>query len=913
MATHIGTIGEFQEGREDWKQYAERLQHFMDANGITDEDRKRAVFLTVIGPKAYKLLASLVAPAKPGEKAYGDLVKVMSEHQNPPPSEIVQRFKFHTRTQGPKETVATYVAELRARGQHCGFGDSLEDMLRDRLVCGVNDERIQRRLLAEREVKLDFKRALELVQSMELAEKNSRELQSRPGARLPPQSRKDVCRVTSPEVSALCYRCGKPNHKPASCRFKSARCHNCGKIGHLQKVCPARKQTGEVAKTPKSGKVRTVQEGIQDSGEHSLVLNQVTSKMGEPIRVEVQLDGRPLSIELDTGAAASLISVKTDDALFPDMPLLVCATTLSTYSGEPLKVVGQREVEVCVDGQKEKLPLVVVEGDGPSLFGRDWLRMIRLDWGAICQVKRRQLMDVLEEYKHVFESGLGTLKGYTAKIVVDPNATPWYSKARSVPYALRHKVEEELTRLQADGIIDPLQFSDWAAPIVPVMKGDGKSVRICGDFKQTVNQASKVDRYPIPKIEDVFAKLAGGKSFTKLDMSQAYQQIQLDEEAQKYVVVNTHQGLFKYKRLPFGVASAPGIFQRVMENLLKGIPGVTVYLDDVLVTGGNEEKHLSALEEVLRRMSEAGLRLRRDKCMFVAASVVYLGHRIDKYGLHPVAEKVQASQEVPTPTNVSELKSYLGLLSYYSRFLPNLSTLLAPLYKLLRHNQPWKWTSAREKAFRESKQLMLKSQLLVHFNPNLEIVLACDASAYGVGAVLSHRMPDGQEKPVGFVSRTLTDAEKNYSQIEKEGLACVFGVQRFHDYVYGHTFTLQTDHKPLQSLFNEQKLVPPQASARIQRWALKLAAYQYSIQCRSTTQHANADAMSRLPIPERLEGSSSLPELVLMVQHLQDAPITSRQIAHWTARDPTLSLILRCVQEGWPDKCNETLTPYWSR
>ena len=522
-------------------------------------------------------------------------------------------------------------------------------------------------------------------------------------------------------------------------------------------------------------------------------------------------------------------------------------------------------------------------------------------------------MDVLEEYKHVFESGLGTLKGYTAKIVVDPNAIPRYSKARSVTYALRRKVEEELTRLQADGIIDPLQFSDWAAPIVPVMKGDGKSVRICGDFKQTVNQASKVDRYPIPKIEDLFAKLAGGKSFTKLDMSQAYQQIQLDEESQKYVVINTHQGLFKYKRLPFGVASAPGIFQRVMENLLKGIPGVTVYLDDVLVTGGNEEKHLSALEEVLRRMSEAGLRLRRDKCMFMAPSVVYLGHRIDKYGLHPVAEKVQALQEVPTPTNVSELKSYLGLLSYYSRFLPNLSTLLAPLYKLLRHNQPWKWTSAQEKAFRESKQLMLKSQLLIHFNPNLEIVLACDASAYGVGAVLSHRMPDGQEKPVGFVSRTLTDAEKNYSQIEKEGLACVFGVQHFHDYVYGHTFTLQTDHKPLQSLFNEQKLVPPQASARIQRWALKLAAYQYSIQCRSTTQHANTDAMSRLPIPERLEGPSSPPELVLMVQHLQDAPITSRQIAHWTARDPTLSLILRCVQEGWPDKCNETLTPYWSR
>ena len=190
-------------------------------------------------------------------------------------------------------------------------------------------------------------------------------------------------------------------------------------------------------------------------------------------------------------------------------------------------------------------------------------------------------------------------------------------------------------------------------------------MRICGDFKVTVNKASKLDRYPIPKVEDLFATLSCGTSFTKLDMSQAYQQIRLDDDSKKYVVVNTHKGLFSYSRLPFGVSSAPGIFQRVMECLLKDIPGVVVYLDDILLTGPSVDEHLSTLDKVLQRLEDAGLKLKKSKCVFLAASVTYLGHRIDSQGLHPLEEKVKALQTVPNPKIVTELKSYLGMLSYH--------------------------------------------------------------------------------------------------------------------------------------------------------------------------------------------------------------------------------------------------------
>ena len=218
-------------------------------------------------------------------------------------------------------------------------------------------------------------------------------------------------------------------------------------------------------------------------------------------------------------------------------------------------------VKVKHDEVQEIMPLQVVKGAGTTLLGRDWLQKFRLDWKTIFKLHNQlTLQEVLDSHKQVFSDKLGTLKDYKVKFYLEEQAKPQFLKARPLPLALRERVAEELDRLQTEGIIVPTRFSKWAAPIVPVVKGNG-SIRICGDFKRTINKAAKTEIYPLPRIEELFACLSGGQTFTTLDLSRAYLQLELEEESQELVTINTPKGLYKYTRLPFEVASAPAIFQ----------------------------------------------------------------------------------------------------------------------------------------------------------------------------------------------------------------------------------------------------------------------------------------------------------------------------------------------------------------
>ena len=272
-------------------------------------------------------------------------------------------------------------------------------------------------------------------------------------------------------------------------------------------------------------------------------------------------------------------------------------------------------------------------------------------------------------------------------------------------------------------------------------------------------------------------------SGAKLDLSHVYQQVELGMESQELLVLNTHQELLRYKWLNFGVASAPAIFQRAIEGLFQGAPMTAVLLDDVIVTGKTQVEYQNNLLEVLTRLSDAGLTLKESKCEFNMKEVQYLGYQVSSSGLEPLAERIQPVMDTPAPTCVSKLKSFLGMLTYYNRFLPHGSTVLELLHELLRSGV--EWNTERDRAFKATKEMLEAARVLTHYDPSKPMVLSCDASPCGVGAVLSHISDSGQEMPVAFASHKLNACERRYSQLDKEGLSVVFGVCKFHKYFEG--------------------------------------------------------------------------------------------------------------------------------
>jgi hypothetical protein len=352
-----------------------------------------------------------------------------------------------------------------------------------------------------------------------------------------------------------------------------------------------------------------------------------------PMWVTVQVNGKTCRLLVDTGSPYTLMGEEHFEDQFPGTKLQRSTRRLHVYGGEKLKVLGECLVDVQYQKQQARLPIVVVSSPGesaPHLLGREWLMKLRLDWPTILKTKGmyatsnkrgtqttdERLKQLKAKYADVLAPGLGTVKGVKATLHVKEDARPVFHKARPVPFALRSAVDAELRRMQDEGVIYPVDYSEWATPLVCVPKSDG-TVRLCGDYKVTVNQVLHTDQHPIPTPEEVLAKIAGGQKFSKIDLKCAYQQLVLDDKSQELVTINTSRGLFRYTRLPFGTSSSPAIWQRFIDQVLQGLDSVCVIQDDVLVTGDDDDNHIANLENVLQRFQKFGLRLKPEKCKFL--------------------------------------------------------------------------------------------------------------------------------------------------------------------------------------------------------------------------------------------------------------------------------------------------------
>ena len=461
-----------------------------------------------------------------------------------------------------------------------------------------------------------------------------------------------------------------------------------------------------------------------------------------PLECKVRVEGRPVTMEIDTGAEVSIMAEDVYKQLLPNITLCPSKVILKTYTDHKIPVLGEAQVKVQHGENIQQLKLVVVGGSGPSLLGRNWLRQLRLDWRRIGKIETQttgKLETLLKKHEALFRDELGTVATHEASLHLNSNAVPKFHKPRPVPFAIKDAIGQQLDQLE--------------------------------------------------------------------------------------------------------------------------------------------------------------------KCQFLQPAVEYLGHRVDAEGIHTAEGKKIAILQAPQPQNLQQLRSFLGLLNYYGKFVPNLATLLQPLHRLLRHEVKWKWDTMCTRTFEAAKQALSSSRVLVHYNPKYPLVLAGDASAYGLGAVISHRFPDGTERPIAFASRTLSPAERNYAQLEKEAASLVFGIKKFHQYLYGRRFTLLTDHKPLMAILGPKKGVPSLAAARLQRWAILLSAYTYDMEFKPTAAHGNADGLSRLPLPSELQETEA--DTIFN--------IASVQVRQATRSDPILSKVLEYTKNGWPRQVPKTLEPFHNR
>ncbi|GFW27444.1 hypothetical protein TNCV_162891 [Trichonephila clavipes] len=414
---------------------------------------------------------------------------------------------------------------------------------------------------------------------------------------------------------------------------------------------------------------------------------------------------------------------------------------------------------------------------------------------------------------------------------------------RRLPFAKQEEVGTLLREMQENDIIEP-SSSPWASPIVLVRKKDG-STRFCVDYRK-LNDVTKKDSYPLPRIDDTLDTLSGHKWFSTLDLKSGYWQVEIHPEDREKTAFTSGQGLWQFKVMPFGLCNAPATFERLMETVLKGLTfeACLIYLDDVIIGGRTFEEHLQNIRKVLSKLSDANLKLNPSKCKFFQKEVNYLGHIISAEGVRTDPEKVSAVKNWKRPENLRELRSFLGLCTYYRKFVKWFSNIARPLHKLTESKQKFQWTKECEDSFLQLKEALTSSPILIYPQPDKPFILDTDASNESVGAVLSQEI-DGQERVVAYWSNCLSKPERNYCVTRKELLAIVKAIEHFHHYLYGQKFLLRTDHASLTWLMNFRN-----TEGQVARWIQRLNEYYFDIRHRKGSSHGNADALSRRPCPE---------------------------------------------------------------
>ncbi len=909
---------------ENWRQFRQEFEIFIEAAHGDKEDKTRAyIFLNIAGKEAIEREKTFTYGVLETRESLEVIIRKFSDICVPQTNITLERFRFFTRNQSRGESFQTYYSDLRNKASTCNFDNLHDEMLRDRIVCGIDSDSLRKALLKEHDLTLDKARRICMVN--EISDKGVQELASK----------------VSNEVHALHPRRNKPHtqgatcgyctfsHPPGKCPAYGKKCRSCGKMNHFEAACKAsqRKKGGsEDKKSNEKGTHKGKRRGHQtvhevdeqsDDDDSTLFISSIDVDGIDESPLEayasLSVKGKELRLKVDTGAKCNVLSI----ALFKKIRTNELidrrgTATLVSYGGDSLRTLGKTQMLCRFKNEEKLLTFHVIKQSLKPIIGlKDSvsMKLVSLDRDIhnideLTEDKQKKPLtksDILQTYKSLFDGELGSLPvEYSADL--DPNVTPVIRAPRRIPIAMQEKVKEELEAMVEQEVITPVsEPTDWVSSMVVAKKKNSDKVRICIDPKD-LNNAIKRQHYPMRTVEEITARMPNAKVFTKLDASRGFWQIPLSHDTSLLTTFNTPYGRYRYLRMPFGISSASEVFQKHMDSLFSGQPYEGV-MDDLLVWGETEEQHDKNVIKVLDRAVEIGLKLNPEKFEFKVQQVSYVGHLLTSEGIKPDPEKVRAIEGMPTPDGLPALRRFLGMVTYLSKFIPHLSSLAAPLRELLHKETAWEWTPSCQAATEAVKREISKSTTLKFYNADKPVTLTCDASKSGLGAAVIQ-----DEQPIAYASKSMTKSQMNYAQIEKELLAILFACERFHDYVYGRKVTVETDHQPLTSIFKKPLFAAP---ARLQRMLLRLQQYDIDIVYKKGKDLIVADALSRA----YLEDTSSEEEEfeVLTVLPMTDQRV--EQLMHANATDPVAQQIQSYIRHGWPEYKRDVqadITPYYA-
>ena len=904
---------------DEWPKWKRRFEQFLSASGLDKEDEARQVntLLYSLGDGAEDVLTSTCIPDA-DRKKYGKVIEKFDAHFKVRRNIIFERARFNKRDQREGESVEEYITALYSLIETCEYGALKEELLRDRLVVGIRDSKVSEALQMNAELTLE--KAKKTIRQKEAVREQTQQLQGSDNnnhknvdeVRRPrPQRRRggpthrnrqtlgDQPRGTRGQASHNCSRCGHATHKTGDrCPARSATCHKCGKKGHYLSQCFS-KTTHASAR-------------VVEADQESAFLGSVTEQNQVQWTTTLRIARKNVRFKLDTGAEVTAISEATYRTL-GRIKLYPPKRSLQGPSGQKLTVLGQFTRKISHTKRVSEEVIFVVRGLSNNLLGLPAIQNLRLI-RKIDSTTTTPTSKIHEQFSKVFK-GLGTL-GEAYKIQLKEDAKPFsLYTPRNVPLPLRNLVKAELERMEQLGVISPVdQPTPWCAGMVVVPKRSGM-VRICVDLKP-LNESVLREVYPLPKVDEVLGKLAGAKVFTKLDANSGFWQIPLAEESRHLTTFITPFGRYCFNKLPFGISSAPELFQKRMGKLVEGLEGAVCLIDDVLVFGDDQEQHDARLEKVLKRVESAGVTLNPDKCEFSKSSIKFLGHCIDQQGIRVDPEKTAALCRMEPPKTVSDLRRFMGMVNQMGKFSPNIAQMSKPLRDLLSIKRAWLWGPEQDRAFNALKAELTKPTVLALYDSTAKSKVSADASSFGLGAVLLQKNKECEWKPVAYASRSLTETERNYAQIEKEALAVTWSCEKFSDYVLGCRFEIETDHKPLVPLLSRKHLsdLPP----RVLRFRLRMEKFDYEIHHVPGKYLYTADALSRDPFPES-EPEALQGEVESFVESVTKfcLPATKERLQVYRDAqqdDAECAQILEYCKTGWPKKefVPDQIIPFWN-